>query len=209
MAPKLRINPDELLEFFSQLDSGGAGDEKCELHYGCGCVVKRGTDAARALVAIRELLGFSALDAGSGQASTASGGADAIDLTEIKADLSEAKSEIDRLLLQNMQYHKENKSLKEKAQLLQRQVERLYTKKEMSDTLKKIQEKKLTEAELALEKADGDGETEVESSEPGEGKRNLNKELAEELNIESAVPVSKEQLAKEKEEREKLASESD
>ncbi|MBI1784965.1 hypothetical protein HYR69_07460 [Candidatus Sumerlaeota bacterium] len=218
MAPKPKETPNSLLEFFSQLDPGGAGEE-CELHYGCSCVIRKGQEAAKMLIAVQGIVGVGAPAA----AAPAAGAPKESDGSAAAEELAQAQAEMDRLLVQNMELTAENKGLKEKLAILQKQVERLYNKNEMSTTLKRLEGKKLTEVEKAGDesapgseqpasaaeskpeepKAEAKSEeapvskTEPTESDKGNDKgKATNKELQEALSYEAVARVPKEEKEK-------------
>ncbi len=184
MSHKPKDSPAALLEFFKQLDPSGMADEECDLHYGCSCVINKGHEAAKMLVTIQTFLGGPP-EAKSGDSAGSGGGTN--------------QAEIDSLLLQNMELAKENKSLKEKLAMLQKQVERLYNKNEMSTTLKRLEGKKLTD----VEKIDVGGnpatdptvEMDAPAAEAEPGSKN--KELSDALSYEAVARVPKEETKKE------------
>lgn len=187
----MRETPESLFKFFNEISVDAVeGEEDLEVHYASPSVVKRGREAARMLVAIQQLLGVKAAPAG---AAAAPSGADAEKVAELAADLKESKAEIQRLMSQLMDQTKQNKALKDRVQLLQKQVERMHVRREMSKTLETIETKKLSKAErigegLPPEDADGPpapGSDGDDASDP----RATNKELQDELAVEAAARV--------------------
>lgn len=165
------LTPSALLKFFSELEAGGADGEECEIHYGCSCVIHKGLRAAQMLVDIQRMLGV-------GEGAPASMapekleaekmsarimeveaalmkplGPPPVDAAKTAEALSEAESEIDRLLLQNMELKSDNGKLKEKIRELYKQIERLYTRSEMSKLLGGLEESKAKEERRAQEEA--------------------------------------------------------
>lgn len=167
------VTPNALLKFFTELESGGT-DEECELHYGCGCVIGKGLKAAQMLVAVQKALGVEIEKAGeSGATAPGTDGAAGADAqlsdfeaallapgfpkaaapagpdAESVARIKEAEGEIDRLLMQTVDLKAENKKLREKIRELYKQIERLYTRSEMSKLLGSLDEKIAKEAEAS------------------------------------------------------------
>lgn len=199
MGKKNKETAESLLNFFSQLDAGGSEAEKCELHYGCSCVIGKGLEASKMLVAIQKLVG--APSAPAPEVKPEATPAPAEGKISLAEELSEAQSEIDRLLIQNSDLGRENKGLKEKLAILQKQVERLYNKNEMAMTLKRLEGKKLSEAEMAGEES---SKREAESSlappagEEQPAEKFTNKEFQQELEIEAAARAPREEKNEEK-----------
>lgn len=143
-----KITPEQLLKFFSSLDPGDAGaDDEVEIHYGSPTVLKRGLLAAKMLMDVQQALGVKA--GAAAEAAPAEPPRPKAEVKEMPPDqtqkmkattdaLAEAESEADRLLLQNVDLKKENELLKERVKRLQRQVERLYNKSELTSLLGRL-----------------------------------------------------------------------
>lgn len=186
-------------------------------------VIRRGLAAAQMLMAIREVLGDpgAARPARAAASATAGDSGDSGEieglLAEKDREIAEAYTENDRLLVQNMEMGKTVKNLKGKVEIMQRQIERLYNKGEMQRTLQTIETKKLSAVEQLGEEGEGSdaddaaaaAENGTEAAEtqnagaepaaeaappkPAAPKRSLNKELADELQIEAAVRAPREE----------------
>lgn len=188
MSTKPKESAESLYKFFQQLAPSGEEAEDDEINYASAGVARRALEACKMLMAIHHIMGVKpAAQAAEGEAKPSGAGDEAL-----KQDLSEAKAEIDRMLLQTMELNKQNKSLKEKVAFLQKQVERLYNKREMAQNLERIENKKMTSVEQLAEDEAAAGK---EPAEPGgeAPKKSLNKELAEELQIEAAARAPKEE----------------
>lgn len=217
-SPKGRETAESLYQYFVELAESVGLDESAEaMEYASPPVLRRALEAARMLMAVREVVG--------GGGGAAAGGVESADTTELQNELSEKDRELtrawaenDRLLVQNMEYGKTIKRLQGKVDILQKQVERLYNKNEMQKTLHTIETKKLSEVErLAEEDASPEDESQVEAPEGVEReataasdespespatpepaaqpapKKSLNKQLADELQIEAAARAPREE----------------
>ena len=179
---KQKETPESLYKFFQELDAGEDEDGgEVEVSYASGSVVRRGREATRMLVAVQQILNLKSQPAKS--AETAEDGDGDEIAEELRQELDEAQAEVDRLLVNNSEQidqiktlNETNKRLKEKISVMQRQIERLYNKREMAKTLGTIEGKRKTEVEKAGE--DGD-EDEEEVSEM--------KKFAQDLDNESAA----------------------
>lgn len=194
--------PQSLYDFFSTLAAGGAETkEKCELHYGCECVIHRALTASRMLLDVQKTLGIASSDSGPGTASEATTDdgkladeraawlaeaqkretkiADEMDAQ--RRALEEAESEGDRLLIQNMNLTSENEQLQEKLIQLHKQIDRMYAKSEMTTLLDKL------EAGEAEPKPIGDEEAEAEAEAGTNGKGGEAEETEEAKEVESSA----------------------
>jgi hypothetical protein len=136
-----KLTPDALYKFFSGLDPGDAtldeGEE--EIHYGSPTVLKRALIAAKMLIEVQEALGVKSSPEARPTAEVKEmPGEDTQKLKATQDALNEAESEVDRLLMQNVELKKENEALKERVKRLQRQVERLYNKSELASLLGRL-----------------------------------------------------------------------
>ncbi len=140
--------PESLLKFFDALDSAEAEEGECQIHYGCGCVIRKGRLAVQRLLAAQQgaqppLTTQPPSEpedhAGGGPAEEARPTEDQLRIEELTEELTDAKEEYDRAVAQNLQLVGENGKLKEKVQLLQKQVNRLYDKVEMSSILDQLE----------------------------------------------------------------------
>ena len=147
--------PQSLLEFFTVMAPDEEDGEECSLHYGCACVLEKGLEASRMLVAIQKVVGAEA---------DAPGKESSRDDSEIQARidaLSEAESEVDRLLMETIGLKRERDSsteeierLKEKIRSLYRQIERLYSKSELTAVLGQLRDNEAAEQRGAKEAAE-------------------------------------------------------
>ena len=140
--------PESLLKFFEALDSAGAEEGECQIHYGCQCVIRKGRLAAERLVAAQQGAPTPPAteppnepeEQGDEQAAEEAGPTeDQLKIEGLTEELTDAKEEYDRAVAQNLELVGENGKLKEKVQLLQKQVNRLYDKVEMSSILDQLE----------------------------------------------------------------------
>lgn len=157
--------PDSIYDFFDHLDPGGLGEEDCEIHFGCNCVIEKGKMAAQMLRDIQTMLGGPA-PAKAPDAEASDPETDDVvlvekpgEITELKIlprkggkkatpasttnnhleeELLEAEVENDRLVVHNSELNEENKRMREKIRSLYKQIERLYARSEMRTVLEKL-----------------------------------------------------------------------
>lgn len=137
-----KLTPDDLYKFFSGLDPGDAAldDGEDEIHYGSPTVLKRGLAAAKMLLEVQEALGVKSSPEVRPTAEVKEMPAQDAQKMKVTQDaLAEAESEVDRLLMQNVELKRENEGLKERVKRLQRQVERLYNKSELASLLGRLE----------------------------------------------------------------------
>lgn len=186
MSSKPKESAESLYKFFQQLaPSGAEEEEEEEINYASAGVVRRGLEASRMLMAIQQMLGPKTVAAAPAPAQPDPKLAE--EAAAAKQQLAEARTEIDRLLLQTMELGKQNKSLKEKIAIFQKQMERLYSKREMAQNLERIENKKLTALEQLAEQERAAIAAAEAKAAAAPAKKSLNKELAEELDVESAA----------------------
>lgn len=145
-----RETAESILKFFTELDPGEeAKDDEYEINYASPAVVRKGIEAAKMLMAIRQILGAQAAKAASdGKENGAAKDAEMkATLDTARKALSESETEVDRLLTQNLEIKEENEQLKVKINRLQKQVERLYSRSELGSILNRISDEKPKEDE--------------------------------------------------------------
>lgn len=155
MANNDSMTPMEIYEFFLSLDPGDfevEGEE--DIQYGSPGVLKAGLLAARMLLDVQRAVGMdpeavtevrpSAKIETVPQAGKPAPSSKRASFVE--QALKEAEADVDKLLHQNIDLTKENDAIKKRVNLLQRQVERLYTKNEMSTILDRIEGEPETES---------------------------------------------------------------
>jgi hypothetical protein len=191
------LTPEALMKFFSEMESSGEDEGECEIHYGCSCVIQKGRRAAQMLLDIQKIVGAQADPGGAVQDDEAAMTARIMEVeaalmqSDVPAEpdanaeaLQEAEGEIDRLLVQNVELKDQNEKLREKVRDLYKQVERLYTRSEMSKLLGTLDDK--IEEETQLKEGDlaetGTGEEKV--GEEGAAETEAAEEKAEESHTE-------------------------
>ncbi len=148
MADNDAMTPMEIYEFFLSLDPGDfevEGEE--DIQYGSPRVLKAGLLAARMLLDVQRAVGMDPEAAPEVRPSAkietvpqaGKPGPSSKRASFVEQALKEAEADVDKLLHQNIDLTKENESIKKRVNLLQRQVERLYTKNEMSTILDRIE----------------------------------------------------------------------
>lgn len=229
-----KLSPEALYKFFQSLDPGDAavdeGEE--EIHYGSPTLLRRALAAAKMLVEIQEILGVKEAPAVLKKAEVKDLPKENAEMKATKDALAEAESEVDRLLLQNVELKKDNESLKERVRRLQRQVERLYNKSELASLLGRLEpgqeerapkpaDKKILEEESASrapkeeKAADGAGEETTNKipaeAASGESKadeaeiEDVDKEIAELADASRIPPEEREREEREKREAQAAA----
>jgi TolA-binding protein len=195
MEPKQ--DPKSLLSFFEALDVGSDDEvQKCEMHYGCPCIVHRAQAAARMLVAVQEALGLDGAAPSPTQSAPAGDdGAAAAKTEELERQLKEERARAGALDGQIAKLTKDSDRLREHIRMLQRQVDLLHDRREMSSVLNRIEGAEDQPANTAADKSpapqDPPAGGSVEKSEdtpPQEEKKNKSP-LADVLEFEGAMPV--------------------
>jgi len=132
--------PESLLNFFSSLSVASAGETKCEIHYGCQCIVQKGKMAAEMLVAIQRTLRLDPLTETREPIPVPPATESATPAAEapLAGELAAEKQKTSQLIKQNLKLVNDNEALKQKIQSLQRQVNRLLDRFEAEELLHKI-----------------------------------------------------------------------
>ena len=149
------LSPQALLDFFQALASDEVDPQPCQLHYGCSCMVQRGTIAAEKLITIQNLLGVeSAASRAAGAGETGEQGeGSAADLEQRISDADKAQrdlaSRLDRAVKQNLKLADENIRLEQRARKLQDQINRLMDMREMSSILGRLEKRAPVETSVS------------------------------------------------------------
>jgi TolA-binding protein len=127
-------DPSALLKYFESLDTGSAEDAgQCAMHYGCACVVHRGRQAARMLVEVQRALGLD------GASAAAAPPVDDGRVAELTAKLKDADARAREAAEETEKLTADNDRLRDHIRLLQRQLDRLYDRRELNSVLNRIE----------------------------------------------------------------------
>lgn len=204
---KPKLTPEALHRFFEAL-APEEGDEaqKCSMHYGCPCIVEHGRQAARMLYEIQKTLGIDPAPAAVAQPAPAapapSKGPSPAEqtmtakLAEIGAALETERKKSAALKEQTAKLAGESGRLRDHIRLLQRQLDRLHDRRELSSVLNRIEGGRDGEsplpppspaAEAPAETAPPTPDSPKDTLPPARGKRPPST-LAETIEMEGAMP---------------------
>jgi hypothetical protein len=140
-----------LYEYFEALDPGNLEEaDACAMHYGCACVVVRARQATRMLMDVMKAVGIdpaaTATPAATAPATApaaapvaAPPAVDAAVLTDLNAQLEIARKHAQVAKDQMARLGTDNQRLRDHIRLMQRQLERLHDRREMSMVLGRLE----------------------------------------------------------------------